>query len=95
MAVIILFVGLYGYMLYSMADLTGENMVLKAEVRAFHKRYLQRIGYAEGYGSYRMISLDGGRHWWMCETDDNGESVILYGPARRELVDMLDESEDR
>ena len=95
MAAIVSFVGLYGYMMYSIMDLTGENVVLKAEARFFHERYIQRIGYAEGYGNYRMISLDSGRHWWVCEIDDKGESVILYGPANRELVNMLDESEGK
>lgn len=90
-----MFVGLYGYLLCSIADLTGENVALKAEVRVFHERYLQRIGYAEGYGNYRMVSLDGGRHWWTCEVDYEGGSVILCGPAACELVDMLDESENR
>ena len=62
--------------------LSGEYGRDVANLAWYRKTYRERVGYAQGWGNYKLLSVDGGQHWY-----SNREGVLE--PADEGLLEHL------
>jgi hypothetical protein len=51
----------------------------REELDWYHQTYRTQTGFYEGFGSYQLQTLDGGRNWYALERD--GDQVKVLGPV--------------
>lgn len=78
------------------ANISARNAESCKEVMNYYKEiadsyqetYIFRSGYLDGIGSFKLLTLDAGKNWYVYETDIEG-SIIITGAASKELLEIL------
>ena len=81
-----------GVMLAIFIDVQGRNIALDITVQAYKERFAQRLGDDDVYGSYKILTLDGGLMWWEFDTNelqDGSKAVLIVRRADDGLVRRL------
>jgi len=53
----------------------------------YRANHLTKSGATTGFGSYYLVSLDGGQNWYETKREDN--QVIIIGPANPDLLAQI------
>lgn len=70
-----------------------ENKINLRNLKYYEKKYLRKIGYTVGYGSYNLRSLDGGQNWYAVKCTSNlpdSEKIEIIGPAEEVFPGLLE-----